>query len=43
MKAQDVIGGLQYLFAVRGTSQHLRSNNGPEFVAKSGPFERAKV
>ena len=33
--AQDVIGVLQYLFAVRGTSQHLGSDNGPEFVAKS--------
>jgi len=33
--AQDVIGVLQYLFAVRGTPQHIRSDNGPEFVAKS--------
>ena len=33
--AWDVIGVLQYLFAVRGTLQHLRSDNGPEFVAKS--------
>ena len=33
--AQDVIGGLQYLFAVRGTPQHIRSDNGPEFVAKT--------
>ena len=32
--AQHVIGVLQYLFAVHGTSQHLRSDNGPEFVAK---------
>ena len=24
---------LQYLFAVRGAPQHLRSDNGPEFVA----------
>ena len=32
--AQDVIGVLQYLFAVRGTPQHVRSDNGPEFVAK---------
>jgi putative transposase len=33
--AQDVIGVLQYLFSVRGTPQHIRSDNGPEFVAKS--------
>ena len=32
--AQDVVGVLQYLFAVRGTSEHIRSENGPEFVAK---------
>ncbi len=25
---------LQYLFAVRGAPEHLRSDNGPEFVAK---------
>jgi len=33
--AQDVIGMLQYLFAVRGTPQYLRSDNGPEFVAQA--------
>ncbi len=33
--SQDVIGTLQYLFAVRGTPQNLRSDNGPEFVAKA--------
>ena len=33
--AHDVIGVLQYLFAVRGTPQHIRSDNGPEFVAKA--------
>ena len=37
--AQDVIGVLQYLFAVRGTPEHLRSDNirsakGPEFASK---------
>ena len=32
--AQDVIGVLQYLFAVRGTPRYIRSDNGPEFVAK---------
>ena len=26
---------LQYLFAVRGKPQYLRSDNGPEFVARS--------
>lgn len=33
--AVDVIGVLQYLFAVRGTPAYLRSDNGPEFVARS--------
>jgi putative transposase len=37
--AQNVIGVLQYLFAVCGTPEHLRSDNlgndtGPEFVSK---------
>ncbi|MDB4749861.1 DDE-type integrase/transposase/recombinase [Rubripirellula sp.] len=37
--AQDVMGVLQYLFAVRGTPRDLRSDNlgsdtGPEFVSK---------
>ena len=32
--AQDMIGVLQYLFAVRGTPQYIRSDNGPEFGAK---------
>ena len=31
---RDVIMTLQYLFAVRGAPEHLRSDNGPEFVAK---------
>ena len=31
--AQDVIGVLQYLFAIRGTPEHIRSDNGPEFVS----------
>ena len=26
---------LQYLFAVRGTPRHIRSDNGPEFVARA--------
>ena len=33
-KARDVISTLQYLFAVRGAPEHIRSDNGPEFVAK---------
>jgi putative transposase len=43
--AEDVVGALQYLFAVRGTPQHIRSDNGPEFVAKSVRrwLERADV
>jgi hypothetical protein len=32
--AQDVMGVLQYLFAVRGTPEHIRSDNGPEFISK---------
>ena len=43
--AQDVIGVLQYLFAIRGVPEHLRSDNGSEFVAKSVRrwLERAEV
>ena len=32
--SDDVIGVLQYLFAIRGVPTHIRSDNGPEFVAK---------
>ena len=32
--ARDVMLTLQYLFAVRGAPVHIRSDNGPEFVAK---------
>ena len=32
--ARDVILTLQYLFAVRGAPEHVRSDNGSEFVAK---------
>lgn len=32
--SRDVMLTLQYLFAVRGTPEHVRSDNGPEFVAK---------
>ena len=42
---QDVPGLLQYLFAVRCTPQHIRSDNGPEFAAKTvyGWLERSDV
>ena len=33
--SEDVIRTLNYLFAVRGAPQHIRSDNGPEFVARS--------
>jgi len=33
--AKDVVRTLNHLFAVRGAPQHIRSDNGPEFVAKS--------
>ena len=32
--ARNVILTLQYLFAVRRAPEHVRSDNGPEFVAK---------
>ena len=32
--ARRVVETLQYLFAVRGAPEHLRSDNGPEFVAQ---------
>lgn len=32
--AREVILTLQYLFAVRGAPEHIRSDNGPEFIAK---------
>jgi transposase InsO family protein len=43
--ARDVTMTLQYLFAVRGAPEHLRSDNGPEFVAKEIPewLARARV
>ena len=34
-RSQQVIEVLQYLFAVRGAPEHLRSDNGPEFVARA--------
>lgn len=32
--AREVILTLQYLFVVRGTPEHIRSDNGPEFIAQ---------
>jgi putative transposase len=32
--AERVVEVLQYLFAVRGAPEHIRSDNGPEFVAQ---------
>ena len=32
--AKQVVRVLRYLFAVRGVPKHIRSDNGPEFVAK---------
>ncbi len=34
-KAADVIGILKYLFEVRGAPRHIRSDNGPEFIAQA--------
>lgn len=43
--ARDVMLTLQYLFAVRAAPQHVRSDNGPEFIAKELQrwLERAAV
>ncbi|MDB4807696.1 IS3 family transposase [bacterium] len=35
LTAQDVMSVLEYLFAVRGIPEHIRSDNGPEFVSKA--------
>ena len=35
IKAQEVLATLEYLFAVRGAPQYIRSDNGPEFVAEA--------
>jgi transposase InsO family protein len=32
--ARDVMLTLQYLFAIRGAPQHVRSDNGPEFIGR---------
>ena len=43
--ARDVMLTLQYLFAIRGAPGHVRSDNGPEFIAKELQrwLERAAV
>ena len=35
IKAKDVIAVLEYLFMVRGVPGFIRSDNGPEFIAKT--------
>jgi transposase InsO family protein len=35
LKADDVIDVLSDLFILQGVPEHVRSDNGPEFVAKS--------
>ena len=35
LKAIDVIDVLSHLFILRGVPEHVRSDNGPEFVAKA--------
>ncbi len=35
LKSTDVIDVLSDLFILRGVSTHIRSDNGPEFVAKA--------
>ena len=34
-RAQDVIDTLGGLFAMRGVPKHIRSDNGPEFIAQA--------
>ncbi len=34
-RSRDVMLTLHYLFAVRGAPEHLRSDNGPEFIAEA--------
>ena len=35
LNSQNVLEQLAYLFVVRGVPEHIRSDNGPEFVAKA--------
>jgi putative transposase len=34
LTAKDVVSTLEYLFEVRGEPEHIRSDNGPEFIAE---------
>src|SRR3954471_1007157 len=33
--AEDVVSTLEYLFEMRGVPEHIRSDNGPEFIAEA--------
>ena len=33
--AEEVVATLQYLFELRGAPKYIRSDNGPEFIAKA--------
>ena len=35
LTAGDVVSTLEYLFEVRGVPEHIRSDNGPEFIAEA--------
>ncbi len=35
LKAVDVIAELSALFILRGVPEHIRSDNGPEFIARA--------
>ena len=35
LKSVDVIDALSDLFMLRGVPEHVRSDNGPEFIAKA--------
>lgn len=35
LTAEDVVSTLEYLFEVRGEPEHIRSDNGPEFIAEA--------
>ena len=35
LTAEDVVSALEYLFEVRGEPEHIRSDNGPEFIAEA--------
>ena len=35
LAAEDVVSTLEYLFGLHGEPEHIRSDNGPEFVAEA--------